>query len=287
VRRDPPEARPQLDLAFARRLDRTFIQRRLFRWPFAVTRTFALDRAPPHMLTVIAQTSSGALHGEDDVRARLHVGANAAVHFTTQGATTVQFAAPGAVSREHFALRVEAGGCLEYLPEPRILFPDAALEQTLEIDCSADGFALVGDAFTWHDPRARGRGFRAFVSTTILRRGGEEPALIDRFDIASPGRGRTAQFKAFASLTLIAPRGFLELAPLADALTARLGSIPDLYAAASPLPDAAHGIGARLAGRDLRAVRAGLALVWTAARLRFHGAAPPSRRKGEEVGEPV
>ena len=49
----------QLDLSFARRGDRTVLDRRRFRWPFVLTRTFALDSCPRHMLTVIVQTSSG------------------------------------------------------------------------------------------------------------------------------------------------------------------------------------------------------------------------------------
>ena len=65
-----PASAPQLDLAFARRGDRTVLDRRLFRWPFVLTRTFALDRAPAHMLTVIVQTSSGAVHGGDRLRQR-------------------------------------------------------------------------------------------------------------------------------------------------------------------------------------------------------------------------
>jgi urease accessory protein len=281
VKHAPPETRAQLDLVFARRFDRTVLDRRLFRWPFALTRTFQLDRAPAHMLTVIAQSSSGALHGEDDLRQRLHVGADAAAHFTTQGASSVQRGAPGVTAREHAALRVDDGGSLEYLPEPRILFPDAALVQTLEIDCAPGGFALVCDGFTTHDPEGRGRGFRRLASTTILRRGGDEPVMIDRFDIATLGTGRTAEFKAFASLTLAAPDGFSGIATLAGALPARLATLPDVYAAASALPDAANGLGVRLAGRDLRAVRGGVAMVWTAARVAFHGAPPPSRRKGE------
>jgi len=278
-----PAPRPQLDLAFARRFDRTVLDRRLFRWPFALTRTFALDRAPAHMLTVIVQTSSGALHGEDDLRQRLHVGPNAAAHVTTQGASPVHRADPGATAREHVAIRVEDGAYLEYMPEPRILFPEAALAQTIEIDCAAGGFALVCDGFTVHDPAGRGRGFRRLVSSMILRRGGGESAMVDRVDISSLGWGRAAEFKAFASLTLAAPGGAPGIAALADALTARLASVPDLYGAASPLPAAANGLGVRLAGRDLRAVRAGIAIAWSAARVEFHGAPPPSRRKAEEA----
>jgi hypothetical protein len=122
------------------------------------------------------------------------------------------------------------------------------------------------------------------------------PPRLDH-DLASRGRrtrgDRSARYalararasggvQAFASLTLAAPFGFAGIATLAEALSTRLAVVPDLYGAASALPDAAHGLGVRLAGRDRRAVSAGVARVWTATRVAFHGAPPPSRRKGDE-----
>ncbi|WP_158818918.1 urease accessory protein UreD [Methylocapsa sp. S129] len=276
-----PEVRAQLDLALARRGDRTVLDRRLFRWPFVLTRTFALDRAPSHMLTVILQTSSGATHGEDRLRQRFHVGGGAAAHVATQGASLIHRAAPGVTTEEKIAIRIEEGGYFEYLPEPRILFPDAALDQTIEIDCAVGGVALISDAFTTHDPEARGRGFRSLASTMILRCGGDDAVLVDRIDIRSLGQGRTAQFRAFGAMTLAAPgRRWDSMAAFANALSATLATIPDLYAAASLLPDETAGLGVRLAGRDLRAVRAGIQTAWNAIRCEFYGVPPPSRRKG-------
>jgi urease accessory protein len=277
------EARARLDLVFARRADRTVLDRRLFRWPFVLTRTFALDRAPSHMLTVILQTSSGAMHGEDRLVQRFHVRNGAAAHVTTQGASPVHRADPGLTTDETITIRVEEGGYLEYLPEPRILFPDAALAQTTEIDCAEGSVALVSDAFTIHDPEARGRCFRRLTSATILRCGGGEPVLVDRLDIGGLPRGRTAQFKAFGSVLLAAPGLTEGIEALADDLSAALAAVPGLYGAASRLPGEASGIGVRLAGRDLRAVRAGIHSIWISVRRRLFGAAPPSRRKGDEL----
>ncbi len=94
---------------------------------------------------------------------------------------------------------------MEYLPEPRILFPDAALDQTIEIDCAVGGVALVSDAFTIHDPEGRGRCFRRLTSTTILRWGEDDPVMVDRMDISGLGRGRTARYAAFGSVLLATP----------------------------------------------------------------------------------
>ncbi len=88
----------------------------------------------------------------------------------------------GFESRELVSLNVAPDAYLEHLPEPRIMFPDAALEQRLEIECSPGGVALVSDAFTIHDPTARGRCFRRLRTSTILRCC-SEIALTDRSDI--------------------------------------------------------------------------------------------------------
>jgi urease accessory protein len=270
----------QLDLSFARRGDRTVLDRRRFRWPFVLTRTFALDSCPRHMLTVIVQTSSGALHGEDRLSQWFEVGENAAAHITTQGASAVHRASRGLESRDSARLSVAQGGFLEYLPEPRILFPGAALEQTLEIECAPGGTALVCDAFTIHDIGCRGCGFRRFRSATILRCGGD-PVLVDRMDIDGLIAGKSAAFRAFASLVVAAPGWSAAVAPLADALSASLASLPGLYGAASLLP-AEAGMGVRLAGRELRNVRAGIATIWFGVRSALYGAPPDSRRKGDD-----
>lgn len=275
-------ARAQLDLVFARRGERTVLSRRLFRWPFVLTRTFALDRVPAHMLTVILQTSSGATHGGDRLHQRFYVQGSAAAHVTTQGASSIHRADPGFTTEERVAIAVDEGGYMEYMPEPRILFPDAALDQTIEIDCAAGGVALVSDAFTIHDPEARGRCFRRLASTTTLRSDGEDPVLVDRMDISGLGRGRMTRYAAFGSVLLATPGRTDGMEALAEELTASFALIPNLYGAASMLPGGDVGIGARLAAHDLRAVAAGIQVAWIAVRRLFYSAPPPSRRKGDD-----
>jgi urease accessory protein len=266
----------QLDLSFARRGDRTVLDRRLFRWPFVLTRTFHLDLLPAHMLTVILQTSSGAVHGEDKLRQRFHLGQGSAAHVTTQGATAVHRANAGATAGETIEITVGPGAFLEYLPEPRILFPDAALSQTIDVDCARGATAIFSDSFTVHDPEGQGRGFRRLESTTILRFDGGEPVMIDRLDITRLGRGRSS---AFGNIYMVAPRSGDSLESLALALSSLLVTVPSLYAAASLLPDGA-GIGARLAGRDLRSVRAGLELCRISFRQHLHEKSPLACSEG-------
>ncbi len=265
-----PQTHAHLDLSFARRGDRTVFDRRLFRWPFVLTRTFHLDAAPRHMLTVILQTSSSALLGEDRLRQRLVLGQGSAVHLTTQGATAVHRAGLGQIAEESVCLSVGADAYLEYLPQPRILFPDAALSQSIEVDVAAGGVATISDAFTVHDPSGAGSSFRRLQSAITVRFDTDEPVVIDRLDIATALHPRAT---AFASIMLLT-RGPVPVDQTqALALSAALAELPHLYGAASLLPGDA-GIGVRLAARDLRAVRLGLDLCRTAFRRHATGDAP-------------
>jgi urease accessory protein len=262
----PLAALRQLDLSFVRQGDRTVFDRRIFSWPFVLTRTFRLDAKLPHLQTVILQTSSGAIHGDDRLRQRLHLGAGSAVQLTTQGATSVHRANPGLTTQDRIDISLEDGAWLEYLPQPRILFPDAALHQSIDIDCAPGATAILADAFTFHDPSQQGRLFRRFESTTIVRRCGE-PVLVDRFDILGDS-SHFARHRAFGTLLLLAPRPAEQLEAWSLELSADLAGEAGLYAAASVLPSAI-GIGLRFAAQELRHLRAGVDRACTSLRQRL------------------
>jgi urease accessory protein len=244
---------PLLDLSFVRRANRTVIDRRLFTWPFVLTRSFYVDQDRPDRLSVIVQTGSGAIHGEDSLTQRLMLGPGTAVCLTNQGATSVHRADPAARAMETVMLHVASGASLEYVPEPRILFPDAALCQSVELDCASDACALVVDAFTMHDPGGEARGFRELETGFCLRRSGGEPVLVDRQRLYRPESGIFRGHRAFGSAVMVLTAHH-DLEKLLVLLTAALGDILGLYAAASMLPGSA-GLGVRLAALDLRQVR--------------------------------
>lgn len=260
----------QLDLSFARRGERTVFDRRLFNWPFVLTRTFFLDAAPAHQLTAIVQTSSGPILGKDRLVQRICVGRDAAVHIKTQAATAVYRAPPGLVTHEAVSLRVAEGGLLQYLPEPRILFPVAALIQTIDLDCAPGGTAIVSDAFTVHDPTGARRSFRSLESTMTLRRNGAEPVMIDRMEISGLAPCQLHRHAAFGTLVVVTPLPATTLEPLALDISDALASIPGLYAAASLLP-AELGLGLRFAARELRELRSGIELALVALRSHLFG----------------
>jgi urease accessory protein len=83
----------------------------------------------------------------DDLRQVLRAGAGSRARVTTQGAVSVHRARAGRGSSETTRLQVAAGGWLEYLPEPRVLFPGADLAQRLDIEADPAGVALVVESF--------------------------------------------------------------------------------------------------------------------------------------------
>jgi urease accessory protein len=265
----------QLDLGFVRHGQRTLLGRKLFSWPFVLTRAHHIDLAPSHMLSVMLQTGAGAIHGEDRLVQRISVGAEAAAHVTSQGAASVHRAHSGDCTEEEVRLDVAPGGVLEYLPEPRILFPDAALDARVEIAVAAGGVALVGDAFTLHDPTGGNRVFRSCRSEVVIRRSGGPPLVIDRFQIAGLPM-QVGGHRAFGSLYLVVNRDAATLLRMAAELTAALAEVDGLYGAASPLP-AGLGLGIRLAAAELRALRAGNRLCWRHLRRELFGAYPGPR----------
>ena len=103
--------------------------RRRFTYPFTVSRLFHLDANPPGMASVILQTVSGTLNAGDHLLGRMLAGAGASAHVRTQGATVVYRAPIGRATSEQIELVVEDDAILEYLPQPRVLFPDLRFAQ--------------------------------------------------------------------------------------------------------------------------------------------------------------
>ncbi len=271
----------QLDLSFARDPNgRTYLDRRLFRWPFTISRTFHLDEVPAGMLTVLLQSVSGAIQAGDAILQRIHVEPGAQAHVTTQGATSVYRAPAGLNATEDVRLTVGAAGWLEYLPEPKILFPDASLSQTMRAELAEDAALVISDCFAVHRLGEADRSFRHLTSEVRIGRPDGRVVVFDRLDIDGlpDRRGRRPRHQAYGTLMVAAPCAAPVLRPLCAAITERLTDTEGLYGAASPLPDDA-GFSVRVAARDGRLLRQGLAIGWTAARQHLCGRNPTLRPK--------
>jgi urease accessory protein len=277
----PACVRPQLDLSFLCHAGGpTYLDRRRFRWPYTISRGFYLDAVPAGMLTLIVQTVSGAIQADDVLMQRLHVGSGAAAHVTTQGATSVYRAPLSLSATDDVALSVGDGAFLEYLPEPRILFPDSSLSQHVTLQVAASGVAILSDGFVLHDPAGAGRNFRHFTSQTAIERPDGSLLAIDRLDLdGMPLRsGRRAAYAAYGTMIVAAGSQRTAFAGLCEAITARVAAVPHVYAGASALPNDS-GVSLRVAATDGRHLRAALEAGWCAARHTLFGADPASRRK--------
>jgi len=147
--------------------------------PLKVAKTFALQNA----LGVCVMDASPGLLAGDFYNFSWHLEENAHVHLSTQGFTRVH------PSRERSCLlrqdiRVETGALLEYLPEPLMLYKDAAVRSECEINIAGGGTVLFcdilcsgrighGEAFQFHSLqnrlRVRYNDELIFINQTSLR----------------------------------------------------------------------------------------------------------------------
>ena len=271
----------QLDLSFRQHPDRgTYLDRRVFRWPFTLSRGFRLDQVPSGMLTLILQTVSGAIQADDALLQRIRVGQGAAAHITTQGATMVYRAPAGMCATDSVELEVENDSVIEYLPEPRILFPDSNLSQRVRLRIAPSGIAVLSDAFVLHDPAGQGRPFRRYTSELVIERPEGDVVLRDCVDLNAmpPRRGRRAPYVAHGMLLVVAPLPSLALNALCKGLEAQVGNGGGVYAAASTLPQEV-GVGLRVVATDGQCLRAALTAAWFTARQHLFGCDPEPRRK--------
>lgn len=272
-----------VDLAFERRGNVTVLVRRRFLWPFTIGCTFRLDEVPAHMATAIIQSTSGALLGEDRLTQRIEVGARAAVHVTSPGASVVQLARANDVSGDRIDIRIDDHAYLEYWPEARILFPGAALSQGLHVECAATGCAVIADSYTVHDPLGRDGGFRRLTSFIEIRRPGTPPLMLDRLEIADRWQHHGEGYSAFANVIILLPVAQGDAARLAASLNDWIAEAQGVYGGSSLLPSDL-GVGVRMVGSSLQAVRLALGAVRSAARSAIHGAVPNRSRKDERSG---
>lgn len=270
---------PQADVSFRHHPDRgTYVDRRLFRWPYTISRTFRRDRTPADLLTLIAQSISGAIQADDALSQRYHVRPAAKAHVTTPGAAPVYRAPAGMEARDDVHLIVEDGGFLEYMPEPRILFRDSCLSQRIRLSVAPEATAILSDAFVFHRPGEDER-FRHFASEIVIERPGGRFLMLERIDLDRllPRTGKRASFSAFGTLIVAAPPS----APLdvfGGEVEARMQSTHGVYLAVSRLPNDA-GLALRAAAHDGRLLRLALSTGWSVARRLLFGEEPAPLNK--------
>ena len=152
-------------------------------YPFHVTRVFHMDEAWPELASLYLQSVSGGLFADDRLELDVAVVEGAALHLTSQSATKVH-SMTGGEAQQNATLIVEAGGYLEYLTDPVILFPNARLESRIDVSCAPGGTAILADSFLSHDPAGGTEpAFGLFATEVVVRRPEGAPLVIDRFRV--------------------------------------------------------------------------------------------------------
>lgn len=281
--------RVQAALHFRRRHGKTFLSRQLTPHPFHMTRPFYFPDDPAGMATLYLQSSSGGLYGDDDLKLEIAVEDGASAQVTTQ-ASTIVHAARGGLTRQTVTIDVGAGGYLEYLPDPLILFAGSAVSARVDVRAAPDACLMLSDSFLGHDPNGGAARFDRFENMIrIDRRDDDSADFIDRMRISGinwpagaegGALGRTGAFGCYGAFYLVNP-------PDLDAAVYRIrAAMPEgasagetnSYVGVEALPSR-HVVAARFLAQDGARLSALLSAAAESAREAVTGRVPVRRPK--------
>ena len=179
-----------LELGFERRADRTVLAQRRQRGPLAVQRTFHPEGDTCHLYLL---HPPGGVAGGDRlvIDTRLKPGARALV--TTPGATKFYNSiGPEASQLQRFSIDE---GCLEWLPQENIYFPDAVVDLGTEIDLRGDARYIGWEIHCLGRPVINEHfGAGRLLFSTSLRRDGK-PLLLERLAVDGASLSGTATLR--------------------------------------------------------------------------------------------
>ena len=275
-----------VELTLAERDGRSRLVKSRTRPPLLVQKALYPDWALPGMAFVILANPTGGIFQGDEHRISVHVESGAAAHVTTQSSTKVH-AMPAGLARQGVELKVEAGGYLEYLPDPVIPYQGSDYEQHTSIsvrpggvliywDVFAPGRAAMGEFFCYRRLANRlevldGSGCPTYLESFVLTPASHD--LLARGILGSPGVGVGS---TLGSMLVIAEMKRLE--PLALELQELLPADREVAAGVTRMPNNT-GLGIRVIGRDSADVQAVLVQFWSVARQHLLGVDVPFLRK--------
>ena len=193
--------------AEARAHGQTVLAQQSFRAPFHLSKPYW----DGHVLIVqVVNPTAGILAG-DRLASDIVVGSDSALLVTSPSATRIfQMHEGEAESRQHFT--VEAGGWLEFMPEPLVPHQGSRFRQRTEIDVAASGELFFADLLM---PGRIARGetwaWKKLCLELTLRVGGELIAR-ERLDQSGPELKALAELAGagagacFANLVFVSPR---------------------------------------------------------------------------------
>jgi len=256
------------------------------RYPYTFLKPFWFGDAPHGLATIYQQSASGGVYGGERLAQRLRLAAGAAAQVTNQAATIVHAARAHGPARQSVDIALAAHAFMEFLPEPLLLYPESAFEQTVSVELDPSAQIVLVDGMVSHDPNAGQKPFAHYASTIQIR--ATDGTLLCRDRIAIDGRDFAralvtpqGDWAASGLVLCVAPSVQARHAEIAAALEVALTTLaPEsvVYASAALLPNAC-GVGMRIAARDGASLRAALEASWRCLRMSLTGSAAPRRRK--------
>lgn len=274
----------RLQFVYDRRLQQTYLLGCEQTPPLRVVHAF--PQPSGGTLLHLHNLSGGVLAG-DCLNCEFELGPAARVQLTTTSATRIYRRRAGsAAAQQRYAVRIQAGGLLEYVPDQLIPFADSLYQQSTSIELEEDA------GLFWWETLAPGRLARgecfAYASlqlaTEVTAQG--LPILCERFRLepqqaalSSPARlGNYLYTSSFLICRTGLPAArWMELEEELTALARQLSRIGEIVWGVSTL--VAHGLLVRAASRRGYDIAPGLFAFWQAAkRALYNEAAIPPRK---------
>ena len=129
------------------RIGQTIVSHQYAAYPLSVSPVFRLDDDfDSHRAYVYVMSTSPGLLAGDELNVSLQLAAKSSLYLTDQAATKVHsMPIAGSKATTNYDIEIGEGATLEFVPEPLILFADAALEQTTNIKIHPTGTLVLSE----------------------------------------------------------------------------------------------------------------------------------------------
>ena len=214
--------RPQLSLSLGcNSTNQTILQQRYMAYPLSVSPLFrredsAADGTPSKRAYLYRMNTSPGLLAGDALKVFIRLDEESQLYLADQSALKVhQMPEKGACSTVRYDIEMGESAMLEFLPEPLILFEDAALEQTTEILLHKEAGVCWGEIVL---PGRLARGekyqFRRYLNKTLVRSLDGELWFAETMNLVGKGNSLVdsplfAGAAVLGTLILIFPRAIL------------------------------------------------------------------------------
>lgn len=227
-------------------LGRSFVAHQYATYPFRLSNNLSLDPSDLHRVYAYIMNAGPGLLAGDDLQVVVEVCDRASLYLTDQSATKVHSKPPAALPAQMtHTLTVGAQSYLEYVPEPIIFFPDAALKQKTQITLHPQGRLFFSEIVV---PGRLARGefyeFEQFENHLQIKSPEGTLLFVDRLKLlgqSNPFRDHAflTDYPILGSFLIIAPE--IELDPLFQSIEAIDTPSNALQFGSSPLPNC-HGL---------------------------------------------